>query len=680
MHSALSKLRGALAVTALMIFAALPAAANQVTHDTPPLGSAWGGPHGNLPGDFMFSEDMVNLHVLDFPSAVGPLFNETRIEPEVYDFGGGWVFGSVQTIRLNNVDVLYDFGPIPPDPVETVTFEYLDLGGDEVLSVNGSPPLLVPDFPTLHGALLLPGITVYCDPAWRVPVDMNVDGVPDGHKSWVRIVSTAGPIDVVEIGGQELWVDDVFTTRGTAAAGPCPHLVDFESRPTGETWGLPVGHPVGTFMFNEGGVDLYTHQFFPGGGGPLYNEGRVVPVIGAPILFGTGANIFRFNNMDVLFDFGGIAPIDHVTFDWLSLGGDENLMVNGHLMYIGDLELAPAPIAPGVTFSTTVIPVPGGVKGTATLRGAIDKLVTGGQEFWIDDLCARYVGYIPGGGSPGGPCANLVDLEPEPLGALYGSPTPIGTWMFTEALVGAYTAEFYPVVGPILYDRAEIDPVWAFPVNPTNFGDGAHILEISNMGVIFDISAYGGVVTVEFDWLDVGGNENLEVNGGGIYIGELDVAPLAIAPGVTFNTTSVGFVGGKKGHATLTGPVQRLRLGGQEFWIDNICIDGVPAATDAPEIGSASTASLELAASPNPFRGTTSVSYSLGTRGPVQATVYDVLGRRVATLVDSVQPAGTHAIRWDGRSQSGGFVAAGTYFIRVQTEGQAETKKLLLVK
>jgi hypothetical protein len=683
MRSALSQaLFVALAATLL---SASVTSAHLVTHDLVPLGTAWGAPHGNVPGDPMFTENSIALSVHRIWLGGIPFFNETRIDPEVIDVGGTSVFGSIQTLRLNNVGVRYDFSAFPPDPSgsETVTVEFLDLGGDENLDVNGAGIIQVPDFTVLHGAAVAPGVTAFCDPAWRIPVDLNLDGVPEGFRSWLRLVSTGGGggIAQVQIGGQELWVDDIHTTRSAAGSGgPCPHLVDFESRPTGEVFGNPVGMPPGTFMFNEGGVDLYTNPFFPGGGGPLYNEGVVDPILGAPFFFHAGVNIFRFNNMDVLFDLtatGG--PIDDITFEWLSLGGVENLEVNGHAMYIGDIELAPAPIAPGVTFSTTVVPVPGGVKGTARLRGQVDKLVIGGQELWIDDLCAKYVGYGTGGG--GGNCPVLVDHESMPIGTLWnGAVFPVGGFMFLESGVKAYSREWVPPVGPTQYDYAEIDPQWATPINPTSFGD-SQILELANFGVYYDLSAISSVVTVEFDWLDVGGTENLEVNHAGLYVGELDMAPIAIAPGVTFNTTVVAFVGGKKGHATLTGPVQSLRIAGQEFWIDNICIDGVPAATDAPVLGGAADAgSLELAAAPNPFRDGTSISYSLPAAGPVQAKVYDVLGRSVATLQDGVQDAGSHTLRWDGRSVTGTHVAAGTYFVRLQTRAGAETRKLLLVK
>jgi hypothetical protein len=59
----------------------------------------------------------------------------------------------------------------------------------------------------------------------------------------------------------------------------------------------------------------------------------------------------------------------------------------------------------------------------------------------------------------------------------------------------------------------------------------------------------------------------------------------------------------------------------------------------------------------------------------VTLTVYDVLGRRVATLADGVRPAGTHAATFDARG-----LPSGTYFYRLQAGGQAMTRRMLLVK
>lgn len=83
---------------------------------------------------------------------------------------------------------------------------------------------------------------------------------------------------------------------------------------------------------------------------------------------------------------------------------------------------------------------------------------------------------------------------------------------------------------------------------------------------------------------------------------------------------------------------------------------------------------------PNPFNSSTNISFDLPSAGYVGLSVYDLLGRKVAILLDSFLPAGNHLVTWDGRSGIGESMATGIYFYRLKAEGFDETKKMLLVK
>lgn len=61
---------------------------------------------------------------------------------------------------------------------------------------------------------------------------------------------------------------------------------------------------------------------------------------------------------------------------------------------------------------------------------------------------------------------------------------------------------------------------------------------------------------------------------------------------------------------------------------------------------------------PNPFAASTRIPFTLSEAGPVSLTVHDVLGRRVATLVDAVLPAGEHAARWEAAGATSGLYLA----------------------
>ena len=64
---------------------------------------------------------------------------------------------------------------------------------------------------------------------------------------------------------------------------------------------------------------------------------------------------------------------------------------------------------------------------------------------------------------------------------------------------------------------------------------------------------------------------------------------------------------------------------------------------------------------PNPFNPSTIIPYQLPTAAPVRLEVFNVLGQRVATLVNEERPAGFHAARWDATDAAGQAVAAGVF-------------------
>ena len=75
--------------------------------------------------------------------------------------------------------------------------------------------------------------------------------------------------------------------------------------------------------------------------------------------------------------------------------------------------------------------------------------------------------------------------------------------------------------------------------------------------------------------------------------------------------------------------------------------------------------------SPSPARHGTTVSFSLPAAGHAQLAIYDLLGRRIVTLADGIQPAGPQSIRWDGRARDGSPAWPGVYFARLVVQGRA---------
>jgi hypothetical protein len=78
---------------------------------------------------------------------------------------------------------------------------------------------------------------------------------------------------------------------------------------------------------------------------------------------------------------------------------------------------------------------------------------------------------------------------------------------------------------------------------------------------------------------------------------------------------------------------------------------------------------------PNPFNPTTNIVYSLAESADVKLVVYDILGRRVATLVNELQTEGIHTINFNASS-----LASGTYIYRIEAGSFVSVKKMILIK
>jgi len=78
--------------------------------------------------------------------------------------------------------------------------------------------------------------------------------------------------------------------------------------------------------------------------------------------------------------------------------------------------------------------------------------------------------------------------------------------------------------------------------------------------------------------------------------------------------------------------------------------------------------------SPNPFRSTTAISFSLPERAYTTLSIHDARGRTVATLVDGERAAGTYAVEWLTD------VSSGIYFYRLQSGDFTATKKLIRMR
>jgi hypothetical protein len=83
---------------------------------------------------------------------------------------------------------------------------------------------------------------------------------------------------------------------------------------------------------------------------------------------------------------------------------------------------------------------------------------------------------------------------------------------------------------------------------------------------------------------------------------------------------------------------------------------------------------------PNPFNPETMIEYSLPNEGLTQVHIYNSLGQKIRTLVEALQQAGVHQMRWDGRNDNGELVTNGVYYYKIINAEFVETKKMLLLR
>ena len=84
--------------------------------------------------------------------------------------------------------------------------------------------------------------------------------------------------------------------------------------------------------------------------------------------------------------------------------------------------------------------------------------------------------------------------------------------------------------------------------------------------------------------------------------------------------------------------------------------------------------------SPNPFRRSTTIKFTISLPVHASLKVYDVGGGLVRTLQSGTMEPGIHSVTWDGKDEIGRDVAAGVYFYKLNAARTSETMKLIMVE
>lgn len=175
--------------------------------------------------------------------------------------------------------------------------------------------------------------------------------------------------------------------------------------------------------------------------------------------------------------------------------------------------------------------------------------------------------------------------------------------------------------------------------------------------------------------------------GGDLFVADiLGERILRVTPGGTVSVFASGFNNLSGSHCLAFGGDGALYVadpgGGVGFSNSNgdqpPSIWRIAAASLNVDVPPAASPALALAPPmPNPSSGTTSIRFTLPHAGRVAVRIVDVGGRSVRSLAQGHHPAGAHAVVWDGRDGSGRRVAAGIYFVTLESGAARATRRFV---
>jgi len=118
-------------------------------------------------------------------------------------------------------------------------------------------------------------------------------------------------------------------------------------------------------------------------------------------------------------------------------------------------------------------------------------------------------------------------------------------------------------------------------------------------------------------------------------------------------------------------------LQGGSMWVDDINFQNLGLVGVAPGAGARG---VELAQNaPNPFGSNTRIDFVLAEPGAVDLVVYNIAGRRIATLVHGRMDAGPHSVTWNGKTANQVAAAPGMYQYVLKTSAGQSSRRMLLI-
>ena len=83
---------------------------------------------------------------------------------------------------------------------------------------------------------------------------------------------------------------------------------------------------------------------------------------------------------------------------------------------------------------------------------------------------------------------------------------------------------------------------------------------------------------------------------------------------------------------------------------------------------------------PNPFNSSTIIPFQIPNESYINASVYNILGQEILTILEGVHASGYYHLKWNGEDRNGNYVSSGIYFMKIKYNNKYYSKKMILLK
>lgn len=285
------------------------------------------------------------------------------------------------------------------------------------------------------------------------------------------------------------------------------------------------------------------------------------------------------------------------------------------------------------------------------------------------------------------PKAYMTDTDS--LGAYSIANLPPGTYVVLAIPLGHYVPSFYGVLGAtrrwqdatrISVNGNAVSGIKIFVVPMLRSASGYSAVRgsvMSSTGTGGSLGKLSEQVGIEGSLIYATDNSTGSVAGYGVTNTDGSFTVAELAPGSY--TVTVDKVDYSSTSSATASPTYDPTTGAAVTSTVSLSVDAV--VTDVSPAQSAVPTNYVLAQNyPNPFNPTTQILFAIPQNERVTLSIYNVLGQRIATLVDGMLVQGTHVVTWNGRDGRGMQLPSGVYFYTLNASGFAASKKMLMLK